>query len=259
MNRARRKFVLLLVEGPSDITALYKPLKALFQEVDPSLVLMPLFPQNNRNNDLTAEQLEDPEKLEGLISKVFIHDFLEQNSLLPKDIMRVIHIVDLDGAFIPRANVCRREGKIYYDDSVIYTSDVEGIRRRNQIKSNNLEYLSSQNRLSIFPKKGGSDMREKSYSVFYFSSNLDHFLHGTANMPAEEKVPRAREFSRKCELDPEFFINFFTRHDEDVCGMSYSDSWKYIKEGLNSLRAHSNLGILVNELLKESKKRNHIS
>ena len=144
MNRARRKFVLLLAEGPSDIAALYKPLKALFRDVDPSLVLMPLFPQNNRSHDLTSEPIESPEKLEGLISNVFIHDFLEQNSLLPKDIVRVIHIVDLDGAFIPKANVCWREGEIYYDDSVIYTSDVEGIRRRNQTKRINLEYLSKQ-------------------------------------------------------------------------------------------------------------------
>ena len=255
MNRARRKFVLLLAEGPSDIAALYKPLKALFRDVDPSLVLMPLFPQNNRSHDLTSEPIESPEKLEGLISNVFIHDFLEQNSLLPKDIVRVIHIVDLDGAFIPKANVCWREGEIYYDDSVIYTSDVEGIRRRNQTKRINLEYLSKQSRLSVFSKRGKQDMREKSYSVYYFSCNLDHFLHGSANMAPEEKVPRAREFSNACEADPGYFVEVFTKRDEEIRGMTYSESWEYIKEGLNSLRPHSNLGVLVNELLREKQRK----
>lgn len=250
MDRARRKFVLLLAEGPSDITALYRPLKALFRKVDPSLVLTPLFPQNDRNHDLTTELLEDPEQLEGLISNVFIHDFLEQNSLLPKDIVRVIHIVDLDGAFIPKANVRRREGKLFYDDSVIYTPYVEEIRQRNQIKRTNLEYLSRLNRIQIFPQRGGSDTRQKSYSVYYFSSNLDHFLHGTANMPSEEKVPRAREFRRACEDDPEFFVDFFTHHDEETIGMTYPESWAFIKEGLNSLRPHSNLGVLVEELIR---------
>ncbi len=259
MGRERHKFILLLMEGESDAAALSKQLGKLFNEIDPELRIATLFPSDSsKSHDLTVKDVESPDKLKGVINRVFIHDFLKDNYLFPNDIVRVIQIVDLDGAFIPNSNVRKGEGGIIYDDPVIYTEHVDLIKQRNRTKQKNLHYLSKLKRLPIFPKAGGSDMRdkmrEKSYSVYYFSSNLDHFLHGSANMSSEEKVPMARAFSDKCEADPEYFIDVFTRRDEETKGLTYAESWDYIKEGLNSLRPHSNLGVLVNELLRESKK-----
>lgn len=255
MRKAPHKFVLLLAEGGTDVTALYRPLKALFKEVDPDLELWPLIPpKNGRCHDITVEPMESPERMNGLISSVFIHDFLEQNYLLPTDIARVIQLVDLDGAFIPNANVLQGEDKVSYGDYAIYAPSVDGIRRRNRTKRANLEYLSKLKRLPVYPRTGRSGIREKSYSVYYFSSNMDHFFHGNANMTDDEKTRAARAFSDMCEADPERFIDIFTRQDEETSGLTYAESWDYIKEGLNSLQPHSNLGVLVNELLREKRK-----
>ena len=251
-----KKYVLLLAEGGTDITALYGSLKTLFKDVDSNLELWPLVPPNNGMcHDITVEALESPERMNGLISSVFIHRFLEHMKLRPTDIARVIQLVDLDGAFIPNANVCQGEGKVFYGDYAIYAPSVDGIRRRNRNKRANLEYLSKLKRLTVYPRTCRSGIREKSYSVYYFSSNMDHFLHGFANMADDEKRRAARTFSDKCEADPEYFIDVFTRRDEETSGLTYAESWDYIKEGLNSLQPHSNLGVLVNELLREKKKK----
>ncbi len=262
MPEARRKFVLLLVEGPSDASALRRPLEKLFKSIDSTIVLHPLFPTNNRSNDLTAEHMSSPDKLVGVINSALIRDFLDHNSLEPKDIVRVIQIADLDGAFIPNASIRKQEeGKIIYDDYVIYTRDVEAIRERNSNKRTNLNYLSKLKRFKIYSGKNhkGSKDREKNYAIFYFSCNLDHFLHGSANLPPENKVPMARAFGDKCQEDLEHFIDVFTKSDEDTCDLTYDESWDFIKEDLNSLKPHSNLGVLVNELTgnksKSTKKR----
>ena len=73
-------------------------------------------------------------------------------------------------------------------------------------------------------------------------------------MTEDEKKRAARAFSDMCESDPKHFIDVFTRLEEEPGNLTYAESWDYIKEGLNSLRPHSNLGVLVNELLRESKK-----
>ena len=107
--------------------------------------------------------------------------------------------------------------------------------------------------------------RKKPYAIYYFSSNLDHFLHGDANLPLEEKTGRARSFAQACEADQDHFKRVFLKEEKTIIqkrskemplqkGKSdqYFGSWDYIKKGINSLQPHSNLCVLIRELTNQT-------
>ncbi len=263
MPNPRRKHVLLLLEGLSDAQALYHQLKSLIERVDPKLKLHPIIPSDNdRSHDLTVEDLDDPRRIEGLINKVYIQDFMERYSLLPKDIVRVIQIVDMDGAYVLDRDVLPGTGRPVYLETGIHAEHVEGIRHRNQVKRRNLNYLSTISRIQIYGQKECRDgaARAKPYGIYYFSCNLDHFLHGDANIEATSKCSKAKEFARKCEADPTYFETHFMQEAElfgrqvgengKIITPDYKASWDFIREGRRSLEPHSNLCVLIDELKK---------
>lgn len=56
----------------------------------------------------------------------------------------------------------------------------------------------------VFINNGGCSIP---YSIYFFFCNLDHVLHGDANIPyGYEKAKRAEEFARKHENTPECFF-----------------------------------------------------
>ncbi len=88
--------------------------------------------------------------------------------------MEVVHIIDTDGAFIDDGAVryADTEDPQYFDDG-IETKNVAGIISRNRRKSAIIErMLEIKNLMS----------KTIPYSVYYFSSNMDHVFHGNANM-----------------------------------------------------------------------------
>ncbi len=266
MPNPRRKHVLLLVEGRSDAFALSKQLKQLLNRKDPGLVLHILLPRDGYSHDITVESVDHPSGIEGIINKAFIHQFMAQYSLLPKDIVRVIQIVDLDGAYITDEHVRNGDGSPVYAEDGIYTSNVDGIRQRNRRKRSNLDYLAKARSIGVFQRENDdTGSRKKSYSIYYFSSNLDHFLYGDANVPLEEKTEKARAFSRACEVNPNQFYDLFFREEEEIIRKrskkdskikgkadQYFGSWDYIRNGVNSLQPHSNLCVLIRELMDQS-------
>lgn len=103
------------------------------------------------------------------------------------DICRIVHLTDMDGAFIPddavvEDNTVEIGAPPYYTETQIQTSNRAGILDRNQRKRNNID------RLSACPKVAGIP-----YSMYYFSLNLEHILHGRTNLSDWEKfgVPRS--------------------------------------------------------------------
>lgn len=72
------------------------------------------------------------------------------------------------------------------------TANPDHVKERNLCKSANLDVLTSLSSIKIGSKK-------IKYSVYYFSSNLDHFLYRDANSDEHGKVRRAAEFSMKHE------------------------------------------------------------
>ena len=256
-KRPKRKVVLFLVEGQSEINALKPVISALYDSIDPAIeVFFPTIVEDGRDmrGDITSKIGISPKVIEGCIYKLFLKTFFDKEKLYPKDITEIIQIVDLDGAYIPDEQVVfgdnpTGEDKPYYGDNTIVTTDVESIVQRNKRKRENLDYLSSLSEIKI-------NSKSPKYSVFFFSSNLDHFLYGDANLSIHDKAKKADEYAMQYELEPDKFVSAIKTTPGAFLEMDYNKSWNFIKESDNSLNRYSNINILFERLTIETEENN---
>ena len=138
--------------------------------------------------------------------------------------------------FVPEENVVEDAGikKVRYEKDRIVARNRAAIVQRNERKSANLGKLSGcPVILSGIP-----------YSVYYMSCNLDHVLHDRQNSSNDDKTRNALRIARRYKDDAEGFVRFISGSDFSVTG-DYGASWRFIAEGTNSLRRHTNLGIAL--------------
>lgn len=253
-NRQKRKVVLFLVEGQSEINVLEHVISTLYDNIDPETeVFFPTIVEDgfDTRGDITSKHGIEPDVIEGCIYKLFLKTFFDINKLYPKDITEIIQIVDLDGAYISNEQIIYTENpngedKPYYSENNILTTNVDSMIDRNKRKQDNLNYLSSVTELHVKQKK-------IKYSVFFFSSNLDHFLYDDANLPVHEKTIKADEYATRYEFDTNQFISDIKATPGALIDMDYDQSWDFIKRDNNSLKRHTNINILLDRLLNESK------
>lgn len=247
-KRPKRKLILFLVEGPSDQTALEYSIADMYDSINEEYEVFFLLPREGDKlvGDITSKYGATPDKIEMLIGKLYVNEFLKDYGLYPKDIVEIIQIMDIDGVYISDEQIVETKiggnGKsTYYFNDRIETPSADKIRERNFIKRENMDYLINKESIKIGTKS-------IKYSAYYFSSNLDHFLHGDANLEQSEKSKKADGFTNKCIKESGFFEHFFCDDKDVTKGMTYQESWQYIKSGNHSLERHSNLNILIERL-----------
>ena len=251
-KRPKRKIVLLLVEGKSDREALQLAIPEFYDQIDENIeVFFPIIREDEKETggDVTSKIGVHPRNLEATIYNLFLRDFFDEEKIMPKDITEIIQIVDVDGVYIPDAAVVEGinptgTNRPYYSEETIICSNVAHITKRNECKRENLDYLSSLTTIKVKQKT-------VPYSIYYFSSNLDHFLHHDANIPYQVKCALADTFAKNYIGDPEGFVEEISGDPGAVKGMSFVESWNYIREGLNSLQRHTNLNLLFEKLIAE--------
>ena len=231
MSGATDKAVIFLVEGDTDELSLggimqqyLKPRKEYFQVV---------------GTDITSNNEISPGNILSEINGQ-IRSKLDKIKLFESDLALVVHLVDMDGAYI--CEECIQEmnpiDHWIYNSNKIIAASKEEVLKRNKHKRENLEVLQRLNYIGI----SGSIP----YKVFYFSCNLEHVLHNNANVPSKMKRSMADEFADRYYEDIKGFIEFISNSDFSVGG-SWSDSWDFIKNGNNSLHRHTNLGFFFKE------------
>lgn len=257
-KRPKKKVVLFLVEGRSDREALQIGISELYDEIDNDTEVF--FPtirveEEERGGDITTCRYKDkrsrtwwvsPTNIEEAIYLLFLEDFFDEMKIMPKDITEIIQIVDMDGAYITDDRVLldqrlSEEESPYYADTSINCLDVAKIVRRNKQKRENLDHLCAKTTIQVKQKT-------VPYSVYFFSANLDHFIHHDANLDYRNKISLAQSFSSGFIGDTDGFVRTFSEDADAITGMTYDESWKYIKKGINSLARHTNLNILLEEL-----------
>lgn len=220
---AKRKVILIIVEGPSDDTALHVLFDKYF---DKNTVYVDII-----HGDITTQTKER----ESIINKVVaeVKTYMANNSFRKADFQEIIHIMDTDGAFIPDANVIEDSAaeNPLYSPTEIRTVRKQDIEKRNKVKSFNM------NRLSCCKEMWGIK-----YSAYYMSCNLDHVLYNKLNLTEDEKSDNAFKFAKKYRNNIQDFISFMTKSDFAVVD-DYNSSWKFITSSLHSLERHSNLGL----------------
>lgn len=225
-----KKIILLLVEGPTDEDALALIYSRLVREHD--LEFDVLHTDITAGEDMTAKYIEERIGRE-------IVDYLRKNPFIKKrDILKVVQIIDTDGAFIPASLVKQSEsGKTEYFESYIAAKNKDRLIRRNLSKRRIVHQLAHAERIAGLP-----------YEIYYFSRNLEHVLHNiNGELSDEEKEELAFETADQYSEHPEQFLQFL--YDSSFCvSGTYGETWKFIMENGNSLKRYSNMAVFFENL-----------
>ena len=245
MPRPRKRVILFILEGPSDYAALARPIQTFLQggktEIEPAFLVA--------EQDVTSFSKNNPDNIIKAINKWHFDPFFSANEFYyPKDIIEVVQISDLDGTFVPDSN-CRpydenhwnEECRFIYDPPYIYADNYQKIIDRNSRKSANLQFLITQKSIKVRSKT-------VPYSIYFFSSNIDHYLHNRLGLSGREKNDLAAAFADDCMADFGVFKRAVWTGQNTIQALDYEASWTFIMSGTNSLMRFTNFNLLLDSL-----------
>ena len=260
MSDKKSAFVCFCVDGPTDIDTLHEPFEELFDKIGGNSINVDfrfaLF-QNENHGDITSFKSVSPENIEKMIYKYYFKQQDKSTDLGWADLTHIVHIIDIDGVYtspdyirdftekerllsVALGHKDKPKKALYFEDHLA-ANDIKKIEERNKRKRQNIEYLLSLKELSVGKKSVG-------YSLYYFSTNLDHFWHGDANLCSADKTRKASEF-RDCTSSSDDLIKVLANNPYCVEN-EYMRSWKYLRnrQGLSSLSRATNIHLLVNRI-----------
>lgn len=225
---ARRKVVFVIVEGPSDDTALGITLNQVF---DKNLVYVHIM-----HGDITTRNGVTSQNVVLKIGNE-IKAYAKANHYKKADFKCIIHIVDTDATYLSEEKIIEdaENEKLSYQDEGIYTNNKDKVIARNKQKADNLFRLRSCGNIWGVP-----------YRVYYMSCNLDHVLYNKRNSTDEEKEQDAYDFAKKYKKDVEAFLEFMCNSSFSVKG-DFKESWEFIEKDLHSIERYTNLSICLEE------------
>lgn len=226
----RKKIVFVIVEGPSDETALGAILQNIYDSNQVHIEVI--------RGDITTERDVMPHNILSKIGNK-VKEYINNNRYIKKsDFKEIIHLVDMDGAYIPDENIIEDTSvtETVYSLTNITTSNKSNIIKRNRQKSANI------NKICTIP-----EVWDIPYRVFYMACNLDHVLHNKINSSNAEKRFDSRKFAEQYKNNVREFLSFISDSDFSV-KMPYKESWQFIKQELHSLERHTNFGNCFDDL-----------
>lgn len=220
-----KKVILFIVEGPSDESAL----NAIFSKIfDQNKVYVYIV-----HGDITVKNGVTPQTIIREVNKL-VKTHMSKYGLRKTDMLKVVHIMDTDGAYV--ANNAVKENlkisKSIYSLCEINTNNRMNIINRNKQKRANMDKLSLKTEIAGIP-----------YLAIYMSCNLDHVLFNKLNINDSEKQKESIRFAKKYKNDTDAFLSFIKESNFSVQG-TLKETWAYIKINLNSLNRHTNLNII---------------
>lgn len=161
----RKKVILLIVEGITDKTCLGF---ALSKILNSNIVEFQLI-----NGDITCETGINSSNIAEKVGRI-VKEFSDPFSFKALDFLEIVHLVDMDGAYVADNQIVQRtpetpvdpsdRKKLYYGDNQIFVNNIVSIQKRNQQKTSIINRLISMKKV----------WRTIPYSVYFFSCNLDH-------------------------------------------------------------------------------------
>lgn len=230
MTSNQKKVVLVLVEGSCEEVLLYNRLRTLFQQ------------HNIRFHIQHGDILYDLDRPEEHIKSVIgnaVNEFMIKSKFRPEDVFCVLHIIDMDGCFIPEDAIViddtQKELTVYHEDriTVPHEKQKQQIAARNADRSTNINIMKGLD--TILSSK-------IDYRMYYFSRNLEHVLFKEPNPEKERKFPEVERFIEQLEMPIEDFLQ---ESMPLLTGMDpYTESWNRISERTASLQQYSNVPLL---------------
>lgn len=222
---SEKKVIAFIVEGLSDEAALGTVMKEYFSSNKVQFVVI--------HGDIT---LKDYVSKSNILTKISeqIESVKNKYRYKEEDFMRIIHIADTDGVYIPDMDVEKADvEKIQYYEDHISTKNLDLVVKRNKKKGDILRKLRSTGKVCGIP-----------YKIYFNSCNLEHVLYGELrDYSDEEKQILSDEFAEQYEGKVDKFIEFISDASVAVMG-TYKNTWDYIEKGRNSLNRHTNMNLL---------------
>ena len=217
------KLVIFITEGKSEENALYALMRSYFR---PNPVIFHIY-----HGDILIKRYRKGSTLSEIENIVQFE--CQRYGLSRSDILRVIHIADTDGLFIPDSAIKldARAKHANYKEDAIYTCNPESIKTRNKRRRGNVKALISTRHL-----QGNIP-----YSIFYLSRNIEHALYGIeGHVSDSRKTDLAYDFADQFDSDWKQFMNYIENEGITI-GDSYKESWQLIQNNTESLHRHSNI------------------
>ena len=225
-----KKIILLLVEGPTDEDALALVYSKLVREHD--LEFDVLHTDITAGEDMTVKYIADRIQAE-------VAEYLRKHPYIVKeDILKVVQIIDTDGAFIPTSQIRQSDtGKTEYFDTYIAAKNKDRLIRRNISKRRIVYHLMKSEEVAGFP-----------YEIYYFSRNLEHVLHDISeDLDDDAKEDLAYEIAMRYKDQPEEFLQFLYDDAFHVPG-TYGETWEFIMDDGKSMGRYSNMAVFFERL-----------
>ena len=240
---AEKKVVLVVVEGQSDKAAFGTIFEEYFEndQVQFYVVKGDITTQDYIEIDQIVKKINDIlVMLKSRYGYSFDVDSTDSEDAATSDYLRIIHITDTDGVFVPEtlvqeSEVCKEDKKVLYFADHIESYSWQSTVERNRRKSQVLIKLSKVNRIHGIP-----------YKIYYNSCNLEHVMFDILDqLTGEEKMELADAFAEKYEGNVDEFIRFISNPDIAVQG-NFQQTWKYIYRSntANSLQRHTNMHLI---------------
>ena len=229
MKKKAKKVVLFLVEGASDLTSL---------EFIDNINTNETIKFQITSGDVTSKLNITPQNCREEINKILL-SFLERSKLRKTDIIKIIHILDMDGVYIPEINIIEDKNikKFLYTINGIVAPSKENVQKRNESKKQIVEKLLVTSKINSIP-----------YEMYYMSCNLEHVLHDKLeDISEDEKKELANKFADRFYEKEIEFIDFINNKDFKVLG-DYKATWDFIKKDLNSVNRYSNFWLFFENL-----------
>ena len=229
MKKKAKKVILFLVEGASDLTSL---------EFIDNINTNETIKFQITSGDVTSKLNITPQNCREEINKILL-SFLERSKLRKTDIIKIIHILDIDGVYIPEINIIEDKNikKFLYTINGIVAPSKENVQKRNESKKQIVEKLLVTSKINSIP-----------YEMYYMSCNLEHVLHNKLeDISEDEKKELANKFADRFYEKEIEFIDFINNKDFKVLG-DYKTTWDFIKKDLNSVNRYSNFWLFFENL-----------
>ena len=229
MKKKAKKVILFLVEGASDLTSL---------EFIDNINTDETIKFQITSGDVTSKLNITPQNCREEINKILL-SFLERSKLRKTDIIKIIHILDIDGVYIPEINIIEDKNikKFLYTINGILAPSKENVQKRNESKKQIVEKLLVTSKINSIP-----------YEMYYMSCNLEHVLHDKLeDISEDEKKELANKFADRFYEKEIEFIDFINNKDFKVLG-DYKATWDFIKKDLNSVNRYTNFWLFFENL-----------
>jgi len=240
MTIIRRKVVLLIVEGSCEEVLLNNRLRALFEQYNIRFHI--------QHGDILYDLSKPDEPIKSVIGNA-VKEFMIKSKFRSEDVFCVLHIIDMDGCFIPDEAIVidktQKELTIYHADKITVPHDKQKqqIATRNEERSSNIDTM----------KDLGTILSgEINYRMYYFSRNLEHVLFNDANPEKGAKYPEVEQFIEQLDMPIETYLQ---QSMPSVTGTDpYMESWELISKQTASLETYSNVPLLFDFVEMESRR-----